>query len=740
MKKLAVIFISVFFVCMLIAGNVPAKQRGIHVISKKGKELYLYKDYHALVVGVGDYEFWPDLQGAVKDARAVAGELTKTGMKVKLLLNPTSQALKEAMNNLTYGVGKEKDRAILFFFSGHGETETLATGEKLGYIIPKDAPLPSKDRIGFTNRAISMHEIETYALRIQSKHVLMIFDSCFSGSVFASLKGVPTDITEKSNRPVRQFIAAGNEEEQVPDMSVFKTCLIQGIKGEADANSDGYVTGSELGMYLDSSVVNYSKGCQHPQYGKIRHPKLDKGDFIFKLASSGATVTRPQPEPERTTLSVSANVKGARVLVDGREVGTIPLSDIEVSPGDHRLTVEKQGYEAYKKRISLEKGRSMSLYVDLSQTGPRKGRLYVETEPADTEVRILNIGPGYSQGMELEPGRYHVEVSALGYESKKQWVDLAAGQDKYMSVRLVKIAGAATGGKAFTNSLGMKFVKIPSGSFMMGSSISPSEVVSRYGGKEEWFEREHPQHRVTISKPFYMQTMEVTVGQWRSFVEDTGYKTEAETGGAAYVWTGKKWEKKEGAYWDNPGFGQNDNNPVTCVSWNDVQKFVKWLNRKEGADKYRLPTEAEWEYAARAGTTTLFYTGNCLSTEQANYNGNYPGKGCSSGTYREKTIRVGTFSPNPWGLYDMHGNVWEWCQDWWYGDYLAGSVTDPEGPSSGSYRVLRGGSWSNRAWHCRSALRLGITPGDRSNNYGFRLVLSPGQWARHAGAASELGR
>jgi len=276
------LFITLY-VIFFIVGTVSAETRGVRVVSKQGKELCLYKDYHALVVGVGDYEFYPDLQGAVKDARAVAGELTKTGMKVKLLLNPTSQALKAAMNNLTYGVGSEKDRAILFFFSGHGETETLATGEKLGYIIPKDAPLPSKDRIGFTNRAISMNEIETYALRIQSKHVLMIFDSCFSGAVFASLKGVPTDITEKSNRPVRQFIAAGNEEEQVPDVSVFKTCLIQGIKGEADGNSDGYVTGSELGMYLDSSVVNYSRGSQHPQYGKINNPHLDKGDFIFQL-------------------------------------------------------------------------------------------------------------------------------------------------------------------------------------------------------------------------------------------------------------------------------------------------------------------------------------------------------------------------------------------------------------------------------------------------------------------------
>ena len=182
----------------------------------------------------------------------------------------------------------------------------------------------------------------------------------------------------------------------------------------------------------------------------------------------------------------------------------------------------------------------------------------------------------------------------------------------------------------------------------------------------------------------------------------------------------QEWKKKAGRYWDNPGFSQTDSHPVTCVSWNDVQAFIRWINRKEGKD-YTLPTEAEWEYAARAGTKTPFYTGECLSSEQANYNGNYPGKGCSKGTYRNKTTRVGIFSPNPWGLYDMHGNVWEWCQDW-FGGYPSSSVTDPTGPSSGSGRVIRGGSWDDNAWDCRSARRGRDRPGGRRSNLGFRLA------------------
>jgi len=141
----------------------------------------------------------------------------------------------------------------------------------------------------------------------------------------------------------------------------------------------------------------------------------------------------------------------------------------------------------------------------------------------------------------------------------------------------------------------------------------------------------------------------------------------------------------------------------------------------EGTNKYRLPTEAEWEYAARAGTQTPFNTGACLSTDQANYEGNYPLAGCRKGEYRNKTIRVASFSANSWGLFDMHGNVWEWCQDW-KGNYPKGHVTDPAGQSSGSQRVDRGGCWRSFAKNARTASRGSYSPDYRINRLGFRLV------------------
>jgi len=224
----------------------------------------------------------------------------------------------------------------------------------------------------------------------------------------------------------------------------------------------------------------------------------------------------------------------------------------------------------------------------------------------------------------------------------------------------------------------IEWVSIPAGTFSMGSPA----------GEPERFDDES-QHQVTVSA-FSMSKYEVTFDQYEQFCDATGRTKPFDEG------------------W---GRGKN---PVINVNWADANAFAEWMS-------CRLPTEAEWEYAARAGSVTPFNTGNCLGTGQANYNGNYPYTGCREGTLVRRTVAVGGFEPNAWGLHDMHGNVWEWCSDI-YDNYPPGAQVDPRGPYSGANRVIRGGSWYCYANYCRSAYRGNHNPELINYGIGIRLV------------------
>jgi sulfatase modifying factor 1 len=250
-----------------------------------------------------------------------------------------------------------------------------------------------------------------------------------------------------------------------------------------------------------------------------------------------------------------------------------------------------------------------------------------------------------------------------------------------------------------------------------------------------WFKNEHPQHRVRITKPFYLSMYEVTVGDFRRFVDDTKHTADAEKGEepGAFGWNP---DTKEFGFnakysWQNAGFEQTDEHPVVNVSWNDAVAFCKWLSRKEGKT-YRLPTEAEWEYACRGGATTRHYSGDDPETlakvgnvADATFKAKFPNR-----KYTIKasdgyvfTAPVGKFTPNAFGLYGMHGNAWQWCADWYGLEYYAKSLAnDPSGPDSGHNRVLRGGSWYSRPDFTRSAERDGDSPNFRLFSAGFRVV------------------
>ena len=296
--------------------------------------------------------------------------------------------------------------------------------------------------------------------------------------------------------------------------------------------------------------------------------------------------------------------------------------------------------------------------------------------------------------------------------------------------------------KQITNSIGMKLTLIPAGEFLMGNEESIDAMKKLYQDivPRDSFMDAYPQHRVRITKSFYLGTYHVTRGQFRQFINDINYQTDVEKGGSPGTSGPDRATKHLYSYskhycWRDPGFDQTDKHPAVNISWNDAVAFCKWLSGKEGKS-YRLPTEAEWEYACRAGTTTRYYNGNDLEavTKVGNVaDATFTAAFATEGKYASKandgflfTAPVGSFSPNAFGLHDMHGNAYEWCSDWYDGDhayYRQSPTDDPTGPKSGEVRVLRGGSWLSWPVGCRSAARDHDVPNRVYMGYaGFRVV------------------
>jgi formylglycine-generating enzyme required for sulfatase activity len=285
-----------------------------------------------------------------------------------------------------------------------------------------------------------------------------------------------------------------------------------------------------------------------------------------------------------------------------------------------------------------------------------------------------------------KPSMLSAPFSAAEARAAQQAWAAYSGQDVNLSIAL----GAG---------LKMQLVLIPPGEFLMGAPESEAR------GESD----EKPQHRVRITKPFYLGMYEVTQAEWEAVMGN------------------------QPSYFSRGGDGKDrvsgldtSRFPVERVSWEEATEFCRKLGAREGKP-YRLPTEAEWEYACRAGTTTPFHFGSMLNGDNANMDGNSPYGTMSKGRYLGRPTDVGSYRANAFGLYDMHGNVWEWCSDRNESDYYstsAASGPDPTGPSEGSYRVFRGGGWYDVAADCRAADRNGFDPADRNGFVGFRLALS----------------
>lgn len=292
------------------------------------------------------------------------------------------------------------------------------------------------------------------------------------------------------------------------------------------------------------------------------------------------------------------------------------------------------------------------------------------------------------------------------------------------------------------NVIGATMVFVPPGEFRMGTAESFEDLARGFRAYEcrriLTLDDETPAHRVRITSGFFLGKHPVTVGQFAEFVERTGYRTEPErdgTGGYGFNPANRTFEGRSTAYsWRNTGFPQDDDHPVVNITWNDAAALCEWLTAVESR-RYRLPTEAEWEYACRAGTTTRYCCGddvasladyaNLCDAATATALPDWARFALESDNGFPFTAPVGSFRPNAFGLYDMHGNVWEWCNDWHEDDYYARSpVDDPPGPAEGEVKVRRGGAWHSWPLYVRSAFRNYNSPESRYVGVGMRLAMS----------------
>jgi formylglycine-generating enzyme required for sulfatase activity len=555
----------------------------------------LYTNSYALVIGINDYgRGWQRLSKAASDARRVSKALEKHGFDVTLRTDLKSDDLAATLKNFFIDRGRDPDARLFVWFAGHGAT---VDGE--GYLIPSDGAATT-DETGFLHKALSLRRFGEYVRLAKSKHVFSVFDACFAGTIFNVARSrTPPAITRVTTEPVRQFLSSGDAGQEVSDNGEFASMFIEALEGRsrADANADGYLTGTEIGENLTYRMANVTNNRQTPRSGKLRSAKFDRGDFVFSL---GGSVSAP---------SVSS--------VDRDALFWSSIKD----------STDAADYQAY-----------LDQYPDGGFAALARNRL----KRLSTKVATVVTVPRVKTQSLVKP--------AVGIFPK-----------------------ARRDGEVFKDCDDCPdMVVIPRGNFRMGDL--------NWAGEKN----EKPVHRVNFDYSFAVGKFEITQHQWRSVM---GY---------------------------NPSHFKGDNRPVENVSWNDVHKYLQKLNEelvlKGHVNRYRLLSEAEWEYVARAGSTSKYHFGDSFSLSPVNIRGS-------------QTVEVGRFPANDFGLHEVHGNVWEWVEDCWNKNY-AGAPTDGKSWSSGSCgaRVLRGGSWKHGPGNGRSAYRVSDNSSVQNNNNGFRVA------------------
>jgi formylglycine-generating enzyme required for sulfatase activity len=660
------------------------------------------RDQHGVAVIIGNktytHERVPAVDYAHRDAAAfkryVLDVLGFDPANIIDLRDATQAEILGTFGNETSHKGKlwrfldPKGRSkVVVFFSGHG---VPGTGDRRGYLLPSNADPNSAEINGFPIDLL----YRNLSKLTEAASIRVYLDACFSGDSprgrlvrSASPIFIRAKLPEVGKKLTVLTAASGTELaswDEDARHGLFTHHLLDALYGRADANNDKRVTATEVKAYLDREMTRAARRT----FGREQHASLDGfEEAVLSFAPADAFPSRPilaPAKPKPPPPSRSSDI----ATPERADEQTLDLSRA------NRVLIQR-GLNALKR-----------------DAGPADGLFGPKTRAA---IRSWQESKGFT---------------ATGYLSEEQARALIdQGKETQVAVGTFPkppSVDPGTGprpGDTFKDCADCpEMVVVPSGSFMMGSAVSET---TRENVPEQYASWERPRHPVSISRPFAVGKFEVTRRQFNDFVDATGHRAEG-----CYWWTGTEWKLNESRSWRSPGFGQTDRDPVTCVNWEDATAYVSWLSRKTG-ESYRLLSESEWEYVARAGTSTARFWGdgrdqacdyaNAADLSFKSVAQNAVTLNCRDG--HPYTAPVGSFAANRFGLHDVLGNVWEWVEDCWNEDY-SGAPANGRAWMSGDCgrRVLRGGSWLSRPGGLRAAVRVRLDARSRDLSDGFRVA------------------
>jgi formylglycine-generating enzyme required for sulfatase activity len=655
----------------------------------------------ALVVGNGAYKNTNWLTNPAKDAEAIAQALKRLDFDVLEGCDLDFANLAGRIRD--FGRALKDAHVALFFYAGHG---LQVRGNN--YVVPVDAALEHEADVHLELVAVQAILAQ---MEVGNRTSILILDACRDNPLARNLAramGTARSIAvgnglTRIQSGIGTYIAFATAPDEVASDGVGGSTHSPFTAALLTHIEELDLSIFELMMRVRQQVIASTQNSRTgPQVPWESHSLV--APFYFKRSTIAGLPERPRPDP------------GDPVNAVERDWERFKIAETD------DVAVIKAFIDLYGKSEPLwaDRARERLKVVEAVIEEREKDRLGKEAARYKTEGRI-EIGAPFMNN------------------THARWFSPGAGKTEWF--------------KDLDN--GPEMVVLPSGKFMMGS---PKDEPQRESLKEGM---ESPEHEVTIPKPFAIGRCAVTSGQFAAFVAATGHKME----GGAYVWTGKAWKEDPSKSWRDPGFTQDDSHPVVCVGWEDAEAYVTWLTRASGAT-YRLPSEAEWEYACRAGTTMPLWWGSSITPDQANYDGSADPceGGGTKGQYRKGTVPAKSFEANPWGLYQVHGNVWEWCEDLWHDSHadkpenlkatgvawttggnlrILSNVWEwcedlwddshadkPENlkatgvpwTTGGNLRILRGGSWFNTSRHLRSAYRSRYFSVFRNSSLGFRVA------------------